>query len=87
MADEIIQYNRLAPYIEERGKQLLAATFGDPSAVKQPGESEADFQARKLGRAGVPQPIAGFQVAGLTPQQKAYKPTWTLINKQSHNKH
>ena len=70
MADEIIQYNRLAPYIEERGKQLLSATFGDPNAVKQPGESDADFQARKLGRAGVPQPIAGFQVAGLTPQQQ-----------------
>ena len=46
MADEIIQYNRLAPYIEERGKQLLAATFGDPNAVQQPGESDADFQAR-----------------------------------------
>ena len=68
--DELIQYNRLAPYIEERGKQLLSATFGDPNAVKQPGESDADFQARKLGRAGVPQPIAGFQVAGLTPQQQ-----------------
>ena len=72
MAEEIITYNRLAPYIEERGKQLLTATFGDPNAVKQPGETEADFQARKLGRAGVPQPIAGFQVAGLTaPQQQA----------------
>jgi hypothetical protein len=70
MAEEIITYNRLAPYIEERGKQLLTATFGDPNAVKQPGESEADFQARKLGRAGVPQPIAGFQVAGLTPEQQ-----------------
>jgi hypothetical protein len=70
MVDEVVQYNRLAPYIEERGKQLLAATFGDPNAVKQPGESEADFQARRLGRAGVPQPIAGFQVAGLTPQQQ-----------------
>ena len=45
--DELIQYNRLAPYIEERGKQLLSATFGDPNAVKQPGETEADFQARK----------------------------------------
>ena len=42
--DELIQYNRLAPYIEERGKQLLSATFGDPNAVKQPGETEADFK-------------------------------------------
>ena len=68
--EEIITYNRLAPYIEERGKQLLTSTFGDPNAVKQPGESDANFQARKLGRAGVPQPIAGFQVAGLSPEQQ-----------------
>ena len=70
MAEEIITYSRLAPYIEERGKQLLATTFGDPNAVRQPGEAEADFQVRKFGRAGVPQPIAGFQVAGLTPEQE-----------------
>ena len=68
--EEIVSYSRLAPYIEERGKQLLAATFGDPNAVRQPGETEENFQARKLGRAGVPQPIAGFQVAGLTPEQQ-----------------
>jgi len=47
MAEEIVTYSRLAPYIEERGKQLLTSTFGDPNAVKQAGESEADFQARK----------------------------------------
>ena len=70
MAEEIVTYNRLAPYIEERGKQLLTSTFGDPNAVRQPNETEADFQARKLGRAGVPQPIAGFQVAGLDPAQQ-----------------
>jgi hypothetical protein len=70
MAEEIVTYNRLAPYIEERGKQLLTSTFGDPNAVRQPNETEADFQARKLGRAGVPQPIAGFQVAGLDPSQQ-----------------
>ena len=27
MAEEIVTYNRLAPYIEERGKQLLTSTF------------------------------------------------------------
>ena len=35
--EEIVSYSRLAPYIEERGKQLLAATFGDPNAGRQPG--------------------------------------------------
>ena len=70
MAEEIITYSRLAPYIEERGKQLLTSTFGDPNAVRQPGETEENFQARRLGRAGIPQPIAGFQVAGLTPEQQ-----------------
>jgi len=70
MAEEIVSYSRLAPYIEERGKQLLGATFGDPNAVKQPGESDADFKARQLGRAGVAQTVPAFQVAGLTPQQQ-----------------
>ena len=71
MADDTLtQYSRLAPYIEERGKQLLSATFGDPNAVQQTGESNEDFQARKLGRAGVAQMSPAFQVAGLTPQQQ-----------------
>ena len=71
MADDTLtQYSRLAPYIEERGKQLLSATFGDPNAVQQTGESNEDFQARKLGRAGVAQQVPAFQVAGLTPQQQ-----------------
>ena len=70
--EEITTYQRLAPYMEERGKQLLSATFGDPNAVKQPGESDEDFQARKVGRAGIPQVTPAFQVAGLTsPQQQA----------------
>jgi len=68
--DTLTQYSRLAPYIEERGKQLLSATFGDPNAVQQTGESNEDFQARKLGRAGVAQQVPAFQVAGLTPQQQ-----------------
>ena len=71
MADDTTTtYNRLAPYIEERGKQLLSATMGDPNAVKQAGESDAAFQVRKFGRAGVPQNIPGFQVAGLSPEQQ-----------------
>ena len=71
MADDTTTtYNRLAPYIEERGKQLLSATMGDPNAVKQAGESDAAFQVRKFGRAGVPQNIPGFQVAGLTSEQQ-----------------
>jgi len=70
MAEEIVNYSRLAPYIEERGKQLLGATFGDPNAVKQPGESDADFQVRKQGRAAIAQMIPAFQVQGLTGQQQ-----------------
>ena len=73
MADDTLtQYTRLAPYIEERGKQLLTAVYGDPNAVKQAGESDEAFQIRKFGRAGVAQNIPGMQVAGLTaPQQQA----------------
>ena len=64
MAEETVNYQRLAPYIEERGKQLLGATFGDPNAVQQPGESEADVQVRKQGRAAIAQMIPAFQVQG-----------------------
>ena len=73
MADDTLtQYTRLAPYIEERGKQLLGAVYGDPNAVKQAGESDEAFQIRKFGRAGVAQNIPGMQVAGLTaPQSQA----------------
>ena len=70
--DSLTQYTRLAPYIEERGKQLLSAVYGDPTAVKQAGESDEAFRIRKFGRAGVAQNIPAFQVAGLTaPQQQA----------------
>ena len=35
MADDTLtQYTRLAPYIEERGKQLLGAVYGDPTATQ-----------------------------------------------------
>ena len=72
MVDTTTTIQRLAPYIEERGKQLLTSVYGDPNAVKQAGESDEAFQIRKFGRAGVAQNIPGMQVAGLTaPQQQA----------------
>jgi len=70
MAEETVTIQRQAPYIEERGKQLLGAVYGDPNAVKQAGESDQAFQLRKFGRAGVAQDIPGMQVAGLTAQQQ-----------------
>ena len=70
MAEELVTTTRQAPYIEERGKQLRGAVYGDPTAVQQTGESDAAFQLRKFGRAGVAQNIPGFQVAGLTSQQQ-----------------
>ena len=69
MVDEVVQYNRLAPYIEQRGEMLLGSVFGDPNAVQQSGESDADFKLRKLGRAGVSRPVPAFQTAGLTTEQ------------------
>ena len=69
MVDEVIQYNRLAPYIEQRGEMLLGTVFGDPDAVQQSGESNEDFQVRKFGRAGVSRPVPAFQTAGLTTEQ------------------
>jgi len=86
MADEIIQQQRQAPYIEKRSEQLLASVFGDPNAVKKDGETEEAFQLRKLGRAGIAQQIPGYEFAGFTPEQKqafglasqqvgAYQPT------------
>ena len=70
MADEIIQQQRQAPYIEKRSEQLLASVFGDPNAVKKDGETEEAFQLRKLGRAGIAQQIPGYEFAGFTPEQK-----------------
>lgn len=69
MVDEVVQYNRLAPYIEQRGEMLLGSVFGDPNAVQQSGESNEDFKLRKLGRAGVSRPVPAFQTAGLTTEQ------------------
>ena len=70
MADEIIQRQQQAPYIEKRSEQLLASVFGDPNAVKRADETEEAFQLRKLGRAGIAQQIPGYQFAGFTPEQQ-----------------
>jgi len=70
MAEEIVTTTRQAPYVEERGKQLLGAVFGDPNATQEAGESAEAFQLRKFGRAGVAQNIPGMQVAGLSPEQQ-----------------
>ena len=69
MVDEVIQRTQQAPFIERRAEQLLASVFGDPNAVKRAGESDADFNLRKFGRAGIAQNIPAFQFAGFTPEQ------------------
>ena len=71
MADDVYQsVTRQPPYIENRTEQLLASVFGDPNATINQGESEEDFNLRKFGRAGISQPIPGFQFAGFTPEQQ-----------------
>jgi len=76
MADEIIQRQQQAPYIEKRSEQLLASVFGDPNAVRRKDadgkftETEEAFNLRKLGRAGVAQQIPGYEFAGFTPEQQ-----------------
>ena len=69
--DTTIQQQRQAPFIEKRSEQLLASVFGDPNAVKQPGESDSAFQYRKFGLSGVQNPIPGQQLAGFTAPQTA----------------
>jgi hypothetical protein len=76
MADVSTQVVRQPPYIEKRTEQLLASVFGDPTAERRKDESgaftetEEDFNLRKFGRAGISQPIPGFQFAGFTPEQQ-----------------
>ena len=70
MVDEVVQRTQQAPFIEKRAEQLLASVFGDPTAVRRDGESEADFNLRKFGRAGIAQQIPGYQFAGFTPEQQ-----------------
>jgi hypothetical protein len=70
MAEEIIQRQQQAPYIEKRSEQLLASVFGDPNATRNPGESDADFNLRKFGRAGIAQTVPRYEFAGFTPEQQ-----------------
>ena len=71
MVEQTEQTVRQAPYIEERSEQLLASVFGDPNAVQQDGESDADFALRRYGRAGVGRQIPAYEVAGFSPDQFA----------------
>tara|TARA_R100001510_G_scaffold28343_1_gene25044 strand:- start:1337 stop:2335 length:999 start_codon:yes stop_codon:yes gene_type:complete len=60
---------RQPEFIEKRSEQLLKSVFGDPDAVKQPGESDADFNLRKFGLSGVSQPVPGQQIATFSQDQ------------------
>ena len=46
MAEEIVQYSRQAPFIEERAEQLLGSIYGIPNYQRQAGETEAEYQLR-----------------------------------------
>ena len=70
MAEVIEQVQRQPEYVERRAEQLLASVFGDPNATRREGESEADFNLRRFGRAGIAQAIPAFQFAGFTPEQQ-----------------
>ena len=77
MADDIYQsVTRQPPYIEKRAEQLLSSVFGTPDAERKKDaqgnftETEEEFNLRKFGRAGISQPIPGFQFAGFTPEQQ-----------------
>ena len=75
MAEEIVQYQRQAPFIEERAEQLLASIYGVPVAPgeapppKLEGETEEQYQLRIKGLAGIPQAVAAKQVAPLEQAQ------------------
>ena len=46
MAEEIVQYQRQAPFIEERAEQLLGSIYGIPNYQQQAGETEEEYQLR-----------------------------------------
>jgi hypothetical protein len=46
MAEEIIQYSRQAPFIEDRSEQLLGSVFGIPNFQRQAGETEEEYKLR-----------------------------------------
>ena len=76
MAEEIVQYSRQAPFIEERAEQLLASVMGVPLApgetppARLPGETEEEYQLRIRGLAGISQAVPAQQIAPLTQAQQ-----------------
>ena len=66
MAEEIVQYQRQAPFIEQRVEKLLASIFGTPA---QGVEGEEGYQAAVKGLADLPTTVPAYEVAGLSPQQ------------------
>lgn len=71
MVETVEQIVRQPEFVEKRSEQLLASVFGDPTAVKQAGETDQQFALRRFGISGVQQPIPGQQVAGFTQDQLA----------------
>jgi len=75
MADEIVQYSRQAPFIEERAEQLLASVMGVPLAPGEelperlPGETDVQYDLRIKGLAGIPQAVPAKEVAPLEQAQ------------------
>lgn len=59
MAEEIVQYQRQAPFIEERAEQLLGSIYGIPNFQRQAGETEEEYQLRlkEIGAARRPDEI------------------------------
>ena len=68
MVQEVVQYQRQAPFIEDRVEKLLASVFGIPQ-IGEPGDP--DFREGQEGLAGRATTIPAFEVAGLSPQQQA----------------
>ena len=68
MVQEVVQFQRQAPFIEDRVEKLLASVFGIPQ-IGEPGDP--DFREGQEGLAGRATTIPAFEVAGLSPQQQA----------------
>ena len=68
MVQEVVQFARQAPFIEDRVEKLLASVFGLPQ-IGEPGDP--DFREGQEGLAGRATTIPAFEVAGLSPQQQA----------------
>jgi hypothetical protein len=81
MAEEIVQYSRQAPFIEERAEQLLASVMGVPLAPGETpppqlaGETDEQYQLRLKGLAGIPQAVPAKEVAPLEQAQLTATPS------------